>query len=433
MTTGRILIDLSYFRQWRRYSTHFTGIPRVIFEATNRLAVDGDFEVVVVHFDAAAEQFVFADQGLLAPEPEPITASIPVPEAASRRNVMDLARRLWYRTFRQRQVLRRIPGVNRSYRNLRRRYARMRGMTTVEFRPTDTLLLLDSLWGIPQILPAVAAQKERVGFRVATLIYDMIPVDFPHLVTPAATAAFSHFLDFALRFTDQLFAISEASKRAVTAYCERRSIPLAREVIVAPLGEGYESPHDERPPKGLPEGDFVITVSTFEPRKNYQVLYQAVKHAQLVGLRLPRIVIVGRPGWSTEELQQMIRHDPTTQDSLLWLSEVSDNELAWLYENTLFTVFPSIAEGWGLPVSESIHFGKFCIASDQASLPEIAGDLIDYVSPFDAAGWAEAIARLAADPALLADRTARLVSDYQPRTWDSFVDTVKTGITTLPR
>ena len=428
MTTGRILIDLSFFRRWRRHSTHFTGIPRVIFEATNRLAVDGDFEVAVVHFDPPTGRFVFSDESLLQPEPATVTASIP-PSAMSR--MKQVPRRIWHRTSGSRQVLKRVPGVQAGYRALRRSYARMRQATPVEFQATDTLLLLDSLWGIPEILPAIAAEKERVGFRVATLIYDMIPVDYPHLVTPVATDAFSHFLDYALGFSDQVFAISEASKRAVISYCERHSIPLKREVIAAPLGEGYESPHDEKPPRDMPDGDFVITVSTFEPRKNYQVLYQAVKHAQLLGLRLPRILIVGRPGWSTEELQQMIRADPTTQDALVWLDEVSDNELAWLYENALFTVFPSIAEGWGLPVSESIHFGKFCIASDQASLPEIAGDLIDYVSPYDAAGWAEAISGLAGDRALLAERTDRLVREYRPRTWDSFVDVVKSGISGL--
>lgn len=402
----------------------------MIFEATNRLAVDGDFEVAVVHYDLPTARFVFADPSLLHPEPELIATSVRETAISRMRRV---PRRIWHRTSSARQVLKRIPGVKSGYRGLRRSYARMQQATPVEFRSTDTLLLLDSLWGIPQILPAILAEKERVGFRVAALIYDMIPVDYPHLVTPVAVADFSHFLDYVLRFSDQLFAISEASKRAVTEYCTRKSITLAREVIAAPLGEGYESPHDEKRPGGLPDGDFVITVSTFEPRKNYQVLYQAVKHAQLTGLHLPRIVIVGRPGWSTEELQQMLRYDPTTQNSLLWLDEVSDNELAWLYENTLFTVFPSIAEGWGLPVSESIHFGKFCIASDQASLPEIAGDLIDYVSPYDAAGWANAISTLAGDRALLAERTDRLVREYRPRTWDSFVDVVKSGISELDR
>jgi glycosyltransferase involved in cell wall biosynthesis len=433
VAAGRILIDLSFFRQWRRNSRHFTGIPRVIFEAANRLAIDGDFEVATVFYDASAGRFVQADESLLRPEPEPVTASVELPDGRPARDLLALPRDLWYRSWPARRRLRQIPGVLSAYRRLRRRYAGMRGSTPIELRSTDTLLLLDSLWGFPPILPAIAEAKERVGLRVATLIYDIIPVDYPHLVTPVATEAFTHYLEHALRFSDQVFAISEASKRSVTDYAEREGIPLPREVIAAPLGEGYESPHDEKRPSGLPEGEFVITVSTFEPRKNYQVLYQAVKHAQLTGTALPRIVIVGRPGWSTAELQQIIRTDPTTQDALIWLDAVSDNELAWLYENALFTVFPSIAEGWGLPVSESIHFGRFCIASDQASLPEIAGDLIDYVSPYDAAGWAGAIARLNDDRELLSARTERLVREYRPRTWDTFVGILKHGISALPR
>jgi glycosyltransferase involved in cell wall biosynthesis len=428
VTRARILVDLSFFRLWRRGSRHFTGIPRVIFETSRRLAGDDDFEVVLVQYDVASEQFVLADPALLQPEPAAETGGIPVAGGGRRRDLLALPRRLWYGTAPARRTLRRLPGATRAYRGVRRRYSRLRGTPVVGFRPDDTLLLLDSIWGVPQMLPALGRMKERVGFRIATLIYDLIPVDYPHLGTPKATAEFEYFLRQVLPVTDQVFAISEASKRAVTAYCRRTGIPLEREVIAAPLGEGYENPHEGRRPRGLPDGDFIITVSTFEPRKNYQVLYHAVKHAQLLGMPLPRIVIVGRPGWSTEELQHLLRADPTTQDALLWLDAVSDDELAWLYAHALFTVFPSIAEGWGLPVSESIHFGRFCIASDQASLPEIAGDLIDYVSPYDVAGWAEAIARLAGDPALLAERTERLVREYRPRRWESFVDVLKAGI-----
>ena len=71
----------------------------------------------------------------------------------------------------------------------------------------------------------------------------------------------------------------------------------------------------------------------------------------------------------------------------------SDAELAFLYRNCRFTVFPSLYEGWGLPIGESLWFGKLCIASKTSSMPEVGGDLVDYVDPKDADSLQQAILR----------------------------------------
>jgi glycosyltransferase involved in cell wall biosynthesis len=90
----------------------------------------------------------------------------------------------------------------------------------------------------------------------------------------------------------------------------------------------------------------------------------------------------------------------------------------------LFTVFPSLCEGWGLPIAESLMHGKFCVASNRTSIPEVGGDLVDYFDPSDEADALAKIERLLLDPDYLAAREARLKSEYRPRSWADCVHTL---------
>ena len=85
------------------------------------------------------------------------------------------------------------------------------------------------------------------------------------------------------------------------------------------------------------------------------------------------------------------RTRPVHQRSYRALGHANDAELRALYENCEFFVYPSLYEGWGLPVAEALAFGKFVLASDRGSIPEVGGDLVEYIDPWNASAWAEAI------------------------------------------
>ena len=75
------------------------------------------------------------------------------------------------------------------------------------------------------------------------------------------------------------------------------------------------------------------------------------------------------------------------------IPQATDADLAVLYQNCLFFVYPSLVEGWGLPVGEAAWFGKYSVVSSSSSLPEVCGDLVDYVAPENIDGWLAAIKR----------------------------------------
>jgi glycosyltransferase involved in cell wall biosynthesis len=114
-----------------------------------------------------------------------------------------------------------------------------------------------------------------------------------------------------------------------------------------------------------------------------------------------------------------VRFDPRVAGSIEVLTNVSDEDLVWLYEHALFTVFPSLYEGWGLAVGESLANGKFCLASNAGSIPEVGGDLIEYLDPWDVPKWAERMAWYIRHPEELERAEKRIREQYVVPTWES--------------
>jgi hypothetical protein len=84
--------------------------------------------------------------------------------------------------------------------------------------------------------------------------------------------------------------------------------------------------------------------------------------------------------------------------------------------HTLFTVYSSLYEGWGLPVAESLALGKSCIASDASSLPEVGGDFPEYIDPTDVSAWADRLSFYIDNPDAVREREEKIRSEYVPPT-----------------
>jgi len=175
----------------------------------------------------------------------------------------------------------------------------------------------------------------------------------------------------------------------------------------------------------LIRSDYLLFVSTIESRKNHRVVFEAYRKLLPGGKeKVPLMVFVGMPGWGVESLMHEIANDTTTAGHIRMLNNVSDNDLAHLYQNCLFTVYPSFYEGWGLPVAESLAYGKFCLSSQTSSLPEVGGDLIEYLHPNDTDAWAERISYYSSERDALAAAEKRIKGLYEPPTWRALGEAV---------
>jgi glycosyltransferase involved in cell wall biosynthesis len=164
---------------------------------------------------------------------------------------------------------------------------------------------------------------------------------------------------------------------------------------------------------------FLLYVGTIEPRKNLPVLFEAFRAATARGADVAgvKLVIAGKKGWLYDETFARLRALGLEND-VLFPGFVPDDDLPALYSLAECFVFPSLYEGFGLPVAEALACGCPTISSNTSSLPEVAGDAALLAAPDDVQGWAEAIGRVCADAGLRTDLAARGPQQVRRFTWE---------------
>ena len=165
-------------------------------------------------------------------------------------------------------------------------------------------------------------------------------------------------------------------------------------------------------------GEFCLMVGTIEIRKNHLLLIKVWQRLiEKLGSKCPILVFVGRPGWLAEEALSWLKANNPEITKIHWLPHCYDSQLNWLYQNCLFTLYPSIYEGWGLPVTESLTHGKFCIASQASSIPEAGGNFCEYHDPLSEEECFRLVKTYCDNRELLKKKTDFIKSNFKPTTW----------------
>jgi len=294
-----------------------------------------------------------------------------------------------------------------------------KGPPPAAFEPGDRWISLGADWEYLN-LEALYRLKHRLGLRVTLICYDTIPVLFPQLfVGVLSPGGFGAYLVDLAWCADAVLCISECTRRDFESVMAGLGAPVPATHVIR-LGSEIRMT-DGLAPQGLPHGPderpFVLFVSTIERRKNHEVLYRAWSRLRARGIVPHRLVFVGMQGWGVNDLLNDLKLDPATRDDVVILNHVSDGELAWLYRHAAFTVFPSLYEGWGLPVVESLAWGKFCLSSNAASLPEAGGQWAEYLDPWDLPAWVDRLAHYMQHPHEVEARNERIAREFRAPGW----------------
>jgi glycosyltransferase involved in cell wall biosynthesis len=227
---------------------------------------------------------------------------------------------------------------------------------------------------------------------VAPMVFDLVAFD-PALRPQRRSGIIERAtLGPAVRRSGVLIAISHATADDLV-----RRFPRAHgKVVVAPLAAAPSlATPAPRLPDGVPEDGFVLAVGTLEPRKNLPRLVAAYGRLAPELRDAHPLVVTGRLGWEAGEtlaaLDELGPHAVRT-------GFVSDEELALLYRRCTVFAYPSLGEGFGLPVLEAMAAGAAVLTSDRSSLPEVAADAAVYCDPTDEASIATALTGLLGDP-----------------------------------
>ncbi len=236
-------------------------------------------------------------------------------------------------------------------------------------------------------LRVMAAQR---GPRVV-LIHDTIPLDHPEFTRPGIPQVFARKLSAAVQ-ADLIVHTAHATRRLTEAQMAHLGpLPAA---VVAPLGVGLPTPGPFTLPGLDPARRFFVAVGTIEPRKNHALLLDVWQGlaARLPPETMPQLVIAGSRGWLNRDVFARLDSRPP---HVIEAPGLTDSALAGLLQASDGLLFPTLAEGFGLPPLEAAALGVPLMVSDLPVLRETLHDLPVYLKPTDVYAWMETIERVA--------------------------------------
>lgn len=233
--------------------------------------------------------------------------------------------------------------------------------------------------------------------RLIYTLYDLSFVANPEWTTELNRASCFEGMFRSSLCADWIVAISEASRQQYLDLFPH--FPADRLSVIYPCSRYQDASMLGKKPKalqGVPDEGFWLSVGTIEPRKNQKLLVKAyADYLARHGKPMP-LVFAGGKGWLMEDFKQYIQQ-LGIESSIIFTGYVSDAELIWLYRNCYAHIYPSLFEGFGLPVLEGMQFGAATITSNSTSIPEVSGDSAILLAPEDSASWTDAMLQLAKD------------------------------------
>lgn len=278
--------------------------------------------------------------------------------------------------------------------------------------PTRNELLSKQCW-FPAILPRLHLDVMHyptfpppyVQFshtRTVMTFYDAGPWRYPKAQTLHGRLYFRTLLSHGIRTCSQAVTLSKHAKSEIGYFLGQRYLPkisIAPGAVQQAFGEtvGEAKKQMVRAQYDLP-AVFFLTVATVEPRKNLPTLLDAYTQLrQRLGQECPDLVIVGRKGWNCDDI---LRYMSALQEHVRFLGHIPDQDLIALYQMAICFVFPSLYEGFGLPVVEAMTAGCPVITTTSSSLPEVAGEAALLVGPLNAEEMSTAMQQVLQDTAL---------------------------------
>ncbi|HXJ79106.1 MAG TPA: glycosyltransferase 61 family protein [Candidatus Methylomirabilis sp.] len=299
-------------------------------------------------------------------------------------------------------------------------------MVPLFVRPGDIFLTVGAFWGVSGVGLLLQELKNR-GVIVGVLVHDILPVTDPEYFDARDTRIFLKGLVTVLTFADFILTTSEYNRASVIEHLAARHLPPLP-VHVVPLAHELSraAPTEAKVGSlvaGISDTAYVLCVGTIEARKNPSYLFNIWRLMVRSGRTdIPTLVFVGRRGWLVQDFLEQLRVCNYLDGRIVVLHDVTDVELDLLYRKCILTMFPSMVEGWGLPVGESLAHGKICLASHAGGIPEVGGSRVDYVDPYNASGGLEVLLRYLDDPELRRRRERDIADHWEPRPWRKVAD-----------
>ncbi len=272
--------------------------------------------------------------------------------------------------------------------------------TRVDFRPGDTLVLLDSTWNMD--LSSELGRARAAGAAIWVVVNDLIPIEYPDLAPEGTPILLDKWLRRTVPYASGVLGISRTVAEGLRVHLSRTGLTgatpdAAPRIDYFYLGAGLgpiavEAHARDEVTKVFPRESSAVylVVGTIEPRKNHARILDSFDQLWSAGAEV-NIVIFGRLGWRSEDLALRIRGHAQFGRRLVWFESGTDAELDYAYRHASALIFASECEGFGLPLVEAMQYGLPVLASDIAVFREIGGDYPHYFDQRDPQSLRDAI------------------------------------------
>lgn len=279
---------------------------------------------------------------------------------------------------------------------------------------------IDVFWGPNGILPVAMSYK----IPCILTVHDLVHLRFPQTMDTRNYAVSRMFFRVSLQraarvvtnsrtTADEVLAVYRLSRAKVDVvspgvadYFQRQNVDAVTAWCVATLGI--------RPP-------YLLFVGTLEPRKNLATLLRAVSHLPAEMRSACPLLVCGAPGWKTSNLGAEVV-GLVMDGSVRFLGYMPDDSLPWLYSGAVLFLFPSLYEGFGIPVVEAMKCGTVVIAADLPATREVAGDAAMFLPPLAPDLWTQAIISLLHDDRRRAELRVRGEQRARTYSWEKSAD-----------
>ena len=409
----RVLFDISDLVYYIGHHPNLTGIQRVqssIVLATLNNKVLPRQQLVFLSFNAMTRNWMVIPIGFL----EALLKDLFLPEA--QRLVTFPAEEARYGL---------LPGAQE-----------FDGTGTLDDGNPSVLCLLGAAWVHQDYIHRVLALKRRFGTRFVMTVHDLIPIYARETCDQDTARVFEGFMRRALPHTDHILSVSENTAKDLRLYLKSLQIPEPP-ITITRNGSSFADFLSQSGAKGDLRADdipnrFVLFVATIEGRKNHQLMLDIWQRMIAAGDDPPHLVCVGRLGWKSSAFISTLVETSYLGGKVLLLRDICDADLRLLYDRCMFTVCPTLYEGWGLPVGESLAMGKICVSSDRASVPEVAGEFGVYIDISDIEQSYKVIRNLISNPGARRKLEAKIRRGYSPIAWRSVAEKVVSACLAAP-
>lgn len=293
------------------------------------------------------------------------------------------------------------------------------------FSPDDIVISLGLDW--QSSIVRELGEIRKFGSKVVLFCYDIIPLIFPEIYGNQKFYK-KYYLSLAEN-ADLVIADSHCAERDFLKLLSDNNYQKVETNVIV-LGTTFprvttstnvSKVQIRENIKEITNKRFILYVSSVGDRKNHEIICKAYENIiKQDGLsELPIAVFVGRVSPRKQNFIDSVSNNPILKDKIVFAGECSDQELELLYRNCLFTVFPSIYEGWGLGVAESLAYGKIVLSSNTSSLTEVGNGFAVFLDPNDVGAWSTNILRYSNDSKLRSELEKKIKDDFKVVTWEN--------------